>query len=106
MKTQSDHQLARHYLAHRKGYSLGYVFRQSRIRYAVLGSLLLVSALLFLLTDDYIIKGFCLWAIGVWFGAIVRDFGWLRNIKQQWSFTERVIDWNKIEELAKPNKQT
>jgi hypothetical protein len=33
-------------------------------------------------------------------GGILRDFGWLRHIKRQWPFTQKIIDWQKVEDLA------
>lgn len=104
MKTPSDQQLALHCLAHRDGYSLGYVFRQSWVRYMFLGILLLVCVSFSLVAEDRLIQGFFLWAIGMCFGAIVRDLGWLRKIKKQWQFTERIIDWNKVEKMSRCNE--
>jgi hypothetical protein len=104
MKNPTDQQLAKHYLAHRDGYSLGYVFRQSKLNFIFLGSLLLILGFGFGATDDYVIKGFCLWGIGMFLGAIVRDLGWLQKTRKQWSFTERIIDWQKVEKIAASNK--
>ncbi len=104
MTNQSDQQLATHILAHRGGYSLRYVLQQSKLRYLFIVILLCAFCVGAVFAEDNFIWGFCLWGIGMSFGTIIRDIGWLRRIKQQWAFTERILDWSKIEELASGDK--
>ena len=33
-------------------------------------------------------------------GALIRDFGWLRRIKKLWPFTQKIINWQKVEDVA------
>lgn len=40
---------------------------------------------------------------GLLVGRIIRDFIWLRDIVDSFTFTEKVLDWDKVTELA--NKQ-
>ena len=101
MKRQTEQAMARHYLAHRQaGYSIPYVLRRSAGRYALLIGLLLLFLAGAYLARDRWDSGFCLWGIGVATGAFARDAGWLRRIKRQWPFTQKIINWQKVEEIA------
>jgi hypothetical protein len=97
----TEQQLAQHMLAHRsKGYSLAYVLRKSAVRYAIHVGLVVLLAIWFCYTDELWYKGLCLWGIGMFLGAVLRDFGWLRRIKRQWPFTEKIINWKTVEDMA------
>lgn len=88
-------------LAHRsKGYSLGYVLRKSMLHYAILVGALGLLVVWFFTTDQLWYKGLCLWGIGMFTGALARDFGWLRRIKDQWPFTQKIINWQRVEDIA------
>lgn len=101
MKKQTEQQLARHMLAHQaKGYSLAYVMRKSALRYAIHIGILALFVIWFFATDVLCYKGLCLWGLGAFTGALARDFGWLRKIKAQWPFTEKIINWQTVEDLA------
>ncbi|NOZ86082.1 MAG: hypothetical protein GXP49_07430 [Deltaproteobacteria bacterium] len=101
MKRPTEQDLARHFLAHRNtGYSIAYVLRQSKGRYALHIGILIAFLVGFQATDDLWLKGFCLWAIGMFFGALVRDAGWLRRIKMSWPFTQKITNWRKVEAIA------
>ncbi|MBT7162402.1 MAG: hypothetical protein HN904_06455 [Victivallales bacterium] len=101
MKTPTEQDLARHLLVHRRnGYSAGYVLRKSVRRYAVLVGILALFVIWFHATDGLWYKGLCLWSIGMFVGALARDVGWLLRIKAQWPFTAKVVDWQKVEDLA------
>ncbi len=101
MKKITEQTMARHMLAHRdKGYSVFYVLRLSAWRYALLVGLLLLSVVALRSTDDYTVKGFCLWASGMFLGALCRDIAWFRRIKRSWPFTQKITDWQKVEEIA------
>lgn len=101
MKTTTEQELARHMLTHRsKGYALGYVLRKSAVRYMVHVGILVLFVIWFRTTDELWYKGLCLWGIGMFIGAITRDYGWLRRIKKQWPFTEKIINWQTVEDIA------
>jgi hypothetical protein len=110
MKKPTEQEIARHFLKHREsGYSIAYVLRRSRLRYAFHVAVLLAFIVIFHTTDDLWLKGFSLWAIGMFLGALVRDFGWLRRIKRTWPFTQKITDWQKVEDIAEgkePANQT
>jgi hypothetical protein len=39
-------------------------------------------------------------AIGMLFGAMLQDIGWIFKIKQSWPFTNKIMNWSKVEEIA------
>jgi hypothetical protein len=101
MKKQTEQELARHMLAHRsKGYSLAYVLRKSAARCAILVAILIAFAIWFHATEDPWQKGLCLWGVGAFLGALARDIGWLRRARRQWPFTEKIVNWQRVEDLA------
>ncbi len=101
MKTPTEQALARHFLKHREtGYSITYVLRRSKLRYGFHVAVLVAFTAVFNTTDDLWLKGFSLWAIGMFLGALVRDFGWLRRIKKSWPFTQKITDWQRVEVIA------
>ena len=101
MKMQTEQNLALHLLAHReKGYSIAYVLRHSRILYAILVGILLLNVIGFCATDDLLSKALYLLGVGLVFGVLVRDAVWLCMIKRQWPFKQRIINWQKVEEIA------
>jgi len=102
MNKKTEQQLAKHMLTHRAdGYSLLYVLRKSAWRYVL--SVILVLILLTALagTHDSILKFAFLLGAGMLLGAMVRDVGWLRRIKTNWPFSEKVTDWEKVERIAR-----
>ncbi len=105
MKKLTDQQIARHLLVHReKGYSIAYILRRTKWRYALhLGVILLFLAGFFASKDCWG-KGFCLWMMGMFFGALCRDAGWLLRIKRTWPFSERITNWPLVEEIAAANE--
>jgi hypothetical protein len=62
--------------------------------------LLILFVLGFLSTYDLLVKGFCLWGVGMFMGMLLRDLGWFLRLKMQWPFTEAIIDWSKVEAIA------
>lgn len=40
---------------------------------------------------------------GIFIGIICRDIEWFRTITKVWPFNQKIIDWEKVEELAKEN---
>ncbi len=101
MKTSREQELARHLIKHRDaGYSIAYVVRRSRVRYGIHIAVLVGFVVLFYTTEDLWLKGFSLWAVGMFLGALVRDVGWLRRIKRNWPFTQKITDRQKVEDIA------
>jgi hypothetical protein len=41
-----------------------------------------------------------LFALGVFWGTVARDLRWFISMKKGWPFTEKVINWEKVAELA------
>lgn len=101
MKKTTEQELARHFLKHRDtGYSIAYVLRRSKVRYGIHIAVLVGFLLVFHTTDDLWLKGFSLWAVGMYLGAVLCDFGWLRRVKKSWPFTLKITDWEKVEAIA------
>jgi hypothetical protein len=102
MVKQTDRQMAHHLLVHRSaGYSSWHVLSVSRYRYLMSFAAVAVLVFVWCYAGDPFLRMFCLFCVGVYTGAFLRDFGWLRRLKMNWPFTERVIDWKKVEEMAK-----
>jgi hypothetical protein len=41
--------------------------------------------------------------IGIIIGGTLQDIGWILRIAKVWGFSEEVIDWGKVEQLATNN---
>lgn len=97
----SDRRRARHLLEHRaKGFSITRVLRQSLGAYLILAALIATLIAIHGNTDRPSVRAVCLWGGGVFCGVFLRDFGWLRRIKQGWPLTEKLTDWRKVEAVA------
>jgi len=101
MKKQTEQEIARHFLKQRDaGYSIAYMLRRSKVRYGLHIAVLAGFLMVFNTTDDLWFKGFSLWCVGMFLGALCRDLGWLYRIKKAWPFTQKVTDWQKVVEIA------
>lgn len=40
-------------------------------------------------------------AIGVLIGGTLQDIGWVWRIGKSWTFTEEIINWDKVKQIAK-----
>ena len=99
MKTDQDK--AKAILVYRtEGVLIRRIIRESARRYLL--SVLLALALLSLAVyeKDISLKLFFMTGFGMYCGALLRDVGWFRRIKKDWSFTARIIDWKKVEAMA------
>ena len=38
--------------------------------------------------------------LGMFLGAFVRDFDWVRSSRKAWPFTKKVTDWDLVQKLA------
>ena len=94
-------ELAQRLLVHRKqGYSISYIMQRSSRRYLVLSIVLIVLVIFALLEQNATIRALAMFGIGLVLGALIRDIGWFRAIKQMWPFTSEVTDWAKVEAIA------
>ena len=101
MKPEKEKQLALHLLAHKeKGYSILYVLKKSKLRYCIFILLLGLFIWGFLETLNLTF----LFMAGMFTGALLRDFSWLRGIKGSWPFKQKIIDWDKVEKIAEIDK--
>lgn len=50
--------------------------------------------------------GFVAFVLGLYVELFLRDFQWFSAQKKIWPFTEKVIDWQKVEEFADINADT
>jgi hypothetical protein len=103
MKVPSDQIMAKHYLAHREAgtYSILNILRRSAKRYIFSLILMVLLAVMATYTTERVLRIMGLIGVGMYIGMFLRDFGWFRNIKASWPFTEKIIDWQKVEAIAK-----
>jgi hypothetical protein len=68
--------------------------------------ILLFSLIVFLLYLGTLEKawGFCGFLLGLVTGAFSRDGTWIRYQRKLWPFYAKVIDWEKVENIANENK--
>lgn len=102
MKKYSDSELAANLIQIRNGkYPLWKYF----LKYLVIYLCFLVPAsLVFWLVKVHVL--FFVLLFGLFTGALGRDFGWLRHVKHTWPFQQKVLDWQKVEQLADTNADT
>ena len=67
------------------------------LRYAVIGGFIFM-----LWTDwgDVGLRGFLLFGLGLVVGGILNEMGFLKRIGSNWTFTEKVTNWNIVSQLA------
>ena len=90
--------LARNLLESKEhGFSLGQSLRRSwkRILFRVVIITLAVFLYFRVTPDNALLLG-----IGILFGATLQDIGWVWRIGKNWSFTEEIIDWEKVGKIA------
>ena len=98
MNEFSDQVLARRLLEARElGNSFGLFLRRSIRSYLILFSYWTVILIAFGMFQFWI--PFYI-SLGCLAGCLLRDFGWIRNHLRIWQFTVRVLDWDKVQELA------
>jgi hypothetical protein len=93
-----DSQRARILLHHQeKGYSIAHAIRAMGRRYALsLALFMLIIAFLVARPDIEV-----LWmGIGLYMGMLARDAGWLMATRRAWPFTARIIDWQRVRQIA------
>ena len=91
--------LAKNLLEHKeKGFSISQGLRRSWKR-------LLFRVVIITLAVFYYFNvspnGAFLLGIGILFGATLQDIGWVWRIGKNWSFTEEIINWEKVEQIVR-----
>ena len=83
-----------------QGFSVFRFIQRSAWRYVI--SILVALALLagVVWVEGMPMKFICMLGFGMYCGALLRDIGWLRRMKNGWEFTSRIIDWGKVEAMA------
>ena len=61
-----------------------------------------VVALFWLVKIDVVFFAFF---FGIYIGALACDLIWLNHTNKTWGFYKKMIDWEKVEELATPAKE-
>ncbi|MCP3888605.1 MAG: hypothetical protein GY702_06995 [Desulfobulbaceae bacterium] len=84
-----------------KGWSMIYAMKRMKLRF-ILYVLLLTIGVLFRISNGSLNTWFLLFS-GLIIGTFIRDIGWLIRIKRNWLFSEKIIDWKKVNELAERN---
>ena len=102
MKQISEHSLAKAYLVHRdKKYSAVYILKGAIGHYVIQTVFFLLFAIgAFTLNTPYL-RGLCIFCVGMGIGSFIRDAGWFNRMKAQWPLTKTLIDWPKVEAIAK-----
>ena len=93
-----DSERARMLLRHReKGFSILRAIRGAIRRY-ILSLVILATLIVFVVLHPQIRL---LWiGIGMYAGMFLRDLGWYGAVKRTWAFTERTVDWDRVQEIA------
>jgi hypothetical protein len=101
MKKQTYKQLARHLLAQRTN---RYSFRHEMSFHPYLNMypLVIIGVFTFIvcITEVSFTRGISLIGIGILIGSFNSGFARMRGLRRDSPFTEKVIDWNKVEEMA------
>ncbi len=101
IKSQRERNTALIMLKQREeGWSFTFAIRVMKIRFMLYLSLIIISVV-FLLVSPNLFNHWFILIIGMVFGALLRDIGWLLRIKKSWPFTEKTTDWSKVKEIAK-----
>ena len=81
-------------------------FKKNLKRYVRLGLLIIIVIFVskkMLDPDSQELNSYFIFLVGMSVGAVVRDIGWFKRIKELSSFNKKIVDWRKVEELAKEN---
>jgi hypothetical protein len=99
MRKINDQLLAKRMLQIREqdGYRFGALLRMNS-RNQLLRAVYLVAALSLLASLEWWLL--FTFMVGMFLGAFVRDFDWLRSSRKTWPFTKKVMDWDLVQELA------
>jgi hypothetical protein len=99
MNDEFEKKYAGHMLHHKEhGYSILYILRVSALRYLLLFAL--VALVLVLNSINRNGGGMTLFLLGLLVGSVLRDFGSFRQGRKIWPLYDKVIDWEKVREIA------
>lgn len=76
--------------------------KRQKIGYALWGVLLLIAIILLNINPDNSVATFF---IGLVIAAVGREYVWYKATRVVWPFTERVIDWEKVNQLSKSESE-
>jgi hypothetical protein len=85
----------------RGGLTVGLSLRWNALRFAILAIYFLVG--LAILGYLQLWTFFAL-LLGMVLGIFLTNYGWIRTSVRVWSFNERVIDWEKVRQIAEGNE--
>ncbi|MCF7954730.1 MAG: hypothetical protein K9M75_02900 [Phycisphaerae bacterium] len=98
MKMPSESAFAKMLLKKRKANSsLSFLYRNS-LKLIILDICVCILGGVILLFFNQIMVAVLF--VGIFVGAFARGLGFFLSMKKGWPFTEKVIDWKKVEELA------
>ena len=101
MRETNEQLLAKRMLQLREQDGLGFgAFLRMHARKNLLRAVYLVAALALLASLE--MWFLCAFMLGMFLGAFVRDFDWVRSSRRAWPFTKKVTDWDFVRELAEP----
>ena len=79
------------------GYKVTLFFRNNAKRYVFF---IVYFGLLLAFTAFFHLWTFFAVLVGIVFGSLLRDVGWVRSMKRSWPFTLEIVDWNRVQKLA------
>src|SRR4051794_14492457 len=79
------------------GYTIGLFYRMLLRGYIIL-TLWIVGAVVYFNIIGNIPMAYAM--IGVYFGVLLRDFGFARNQARTWGIQSRLLDWTKVDRMA------
>jgi len=99
----TDQVLAEHLLKRKElgGRHLPFSRRQ-KIGYSIWGALLLIAIILQNIYPDNPIASFL---FGLVIASVARDYAWYKATRLTWQFNERIINWEKVHELAESKSE-
>ena len=86
--------------ARSNGYTVGFWLRMAAVRYLVVLGGLAVIVLGYLIESNDFNSKLALFFLGSGLGVFWRDIAFFRASRRIWPLSERVMDWNKVQQLA------
>ena len=75
---------------------------RQKIGYSVWGALLVIAVLLENISPHGPVAAFL---FGVCIASVGREIAWYKTMRMTWPFTEKVIDWAKVQESSKSQSE-
>jgi len=76
---------------------LDYVYSSKNLFIARLIVLLICSYIYFFQIHTW----YLIFASGIFIGSFAQDFSWMATLSKSWPFSKSIIDWEKVEIIAK-----